>query len=120
MEKILIIGCKNAMDDVCIGCSRCMVGFNRREGAFKDYGADAQLIGILGCGGCPGATLVTRLMQFKLWNTPFAEQPTVIHLGPCLTDHCPSKKLIQKKLEAKAGIPVVSGTHPYIPERVFV
>jgi hypothetical protein len=27
MEKILIVGCKKAMDDVCIGCSRCLVGF---------------------------------------------------------------------------------------------
>jgi hypothetical protein len=37
MEKILIIGCKNAMDDVCIGCSRCIVGFNRRTGDFQRY-----------------------------------------------------------------------------------
>jgi len=27
MEKLLIIGCKKAMDDVCIGFSRCLVGF---------------------------------------------------------------------------------------------
>lgn len=32
MEKVLIIGCKRTMDDVCIACSRCMVAFNRREG----------------------------------------------------------------------------------------
>lgn len=31
MEKILIVGCKRAMDDVCIGCSRCIVGFNRKD-----------------------------------------------------------------------------------------
>ncbi|MBU0990961.1 MAG: CGGC domain-containing protein, partial [Proteobacteria bacterium] len=34
MEKILIVGCKKAMDDVCIGCSRCLVGFNRKAGMF--------------------------------------------------------------------------------------
>jgi hypothetical protein len=33
----LIIGCKKAMDDVCIGCSRCPVGFNRRAGTFTRY-----------------------------------------------------------------------------------
>jgi predicted metal-binding protein len=37
MEKILIVGCKKAMDDVCIGCSRCLVGFNRKEGEFSRY-----------------------------------------------------------------------------------
>jgi len=37
MEKILIVGCKKAVGDVCIGCSRCMEGFNRREGTFSRY-----------------------------------------------------------------------------------
>jgi hypothetical protein len=32
MEKIVVVGCKRAMDDGCIGCSRCMVAFNRKEG----------------------------------------------------------------------------------------
>jgi hypothetical protein len=37
VEKILIIGCKKMMDEYCIACSRCMVAFNRREGAFVRY-----------------------------------------------------------------------------------
>ena len=70
MEKVLIVGCKRAMDDVCIGCSRCFVGFNRREGDFAQYKdePDAQIMGLLSCGDCPGATIVTRLAQVKLWN----------------------------------------------------
>ena len=77
MEKILIIGCRNTMDDVCVGCSRCMVAFNRREGSFERYkDQEAELIGLLNCGGCPGASIVTRLMQVKLWNMPLGEQPT--------------------------------------------
>jgi predicted metal-binding protein len=119
MEKILIVGCKKAMDDVCIGCSRCLVGFNRREGAFAPYGEDAQVLGLLNCGDCPGATIVTRLAQVKLWNAPLGEKPTKIHLGPCITDHCPHKETLAGKIKAKAGIEVIEGTHPYLPSDIF-
>jgi predicted metal-binding protein len=120
MEKILIVGCKRAMDDVCIGCSRCMVGFNRRNGEFERY-ADgaAEVMGLLSCGDCPGATIVTRLAQVNLWNKPMDEKPTKIHIGPCIVDHCPHKETIIGKIKAKAGIEVIEGTHPYKPENIF-
>lgn len=120
MKKILIIGCQQAMDDVCIGCSRCLVAFNRRAGAFSDYPeGEAEVMGLLSCGGCPGPAIVTRLAQVKLWNAPMGEKPDVIHLGPCVTDHCPYKDAIIAKIKAKAGIPVIEGTHPYIPKDIF-
>lgn len=120
MEKVLIIGCKKAMDDVCIGCSRCLVGFNRREGVFEIYeGEDAQVMGLLSCGDCPGAAIVTRLAQVKLWNAPMDEKPTVVHIGPCIVDHCPYAETIIKKIKAKSGIKVIEGTHPYFPENIF-
>ena len=120
MEKILIVGCKKAMNDVCIGCSRCMVGFNRRDGEFDRYkDQDAQLIGLLNCGDCPGATIVTRLLQVNLWNKPMEENVTKIHIGPCIIDHCPHKDTIIKKVKAKAGVEVIEGAHPYKPENIF-
>jgi len=120
VEKILIVGCKKAMDDVCIGCSRCLVGFNRRAGKFADYApGEAEVIGLINCGDCPGAGIVTRLAQVKLWNAPMNEKPTVIHIGPCLVDHCPHAATIIGKIRKKAGIPVVEGTHPYIPADIF-
>ncbi len=120
MNKILIIGCKKAMDDVCIGCSRCMVSFNRREGFFELYeDEDAEVMGLLNCGDCPGATIVTRLAQVKLWNAPLQEKPTAIHIGPCITDHCPHRNELLAKIKAKAGIPVIEGTHPYVPKDIF-
>ena len=120
MEKILIIGCSRTMDDICIGCSRCLVGFNRREGVFELYkGEEAQLIGLLGCGGCPGQGVVMRMAQFKLWNAPMGEKPTQVHLGPCLTQHCPYKDVLIAKIQAKAGVKVIEGTHPYFPADVF-
>jgi len=120
VEKVLIVGCKKAMDDVCIACSRCMVGFNRRAGEFSRYqDGDVQLIGLLSCGDCPGAAIVTRLAQVNLWNKPMEEKPTKIHVGPCIVDHCPYKETIIDKIRAKSGIEVVLGTHPYKPEDIF-
>ncbi len=120
MEKILIIGCKNLMNDVCIACSRCLVGFNRREGFFKDYDKDAQVIGLLNCGGCPGSGIVTRLAQVNLWNSKLEEKPTKIHVGPCILSGCPYKDDIITKIKEKSGIEVIEGTHPYMPDKVFV
>ena len=120
MEKILIVGCKKAMDDICIGCSRCLVGFNRKEGAFNTYSdKEAQVIGFLNCGDCPGATIVTRLAQFNLWNKPMDEKVTKIHIGPCITDHCPYKDTIINKIKVKSGVEMIEGTHPYKPENIF-
>lgn len=120
MEKILIIGCKTVMDDVCIGCSRCLVAFNRRVGVFERYkDQDAEVMGLLNCGGCPGAGIVPRLAQVKLWNAPMEEKPTKIHIGPCLADHCPHSETIIKKITTKSGIETIIGTHPYIPADIF-
>lgn len=119
MEKILIVGCKKAMDDVCIGCSRCMVGFNRRQGEFARYEEEAELMGLLNCGDCPGCTIVTRLAQVNAWNRPMGEVPTKVHIAPCITDHCPHSETIMAKIKAKAGVEVIEGTHPYKPSDIF-
>ena len=120
MEKILIVGCKRAMNDVCIACSRCLVGFNRRDGEFKRYqGEELELIGLVNCGDCPGASIVPRLAQVNLWNKPWGEKVTKIHVGPCLVDHCPHKETIINKIKAKSGVEVIEGTHPYKPENIF-
>jgi predicted metal-binding protein len=119
MEKILIVGCQSTMDNVCIACSRCMVGFNKRNGEFARYDKDAELIGILSCGGCPGVGIVTRLAQIACWNAQNGEKPTKIHIAPCLLDHCPEKETIIKKIKAKTAIEVIEGTHTYKPENLF-
>lgn len=120
MEKVLIVGCQKTMNEICVGCSRCMVGFNRREGAFELYdGEDAELIGLLSCGGCPGQSIVMRLAQMKLWNAPMNEQPTKLHVAPCLDLHCPYAETIVGKIKKVAGIDVIRGAHPYSPMDIF-
>ncbi len=120
MEKILLIGCKRVMDDVCIGCSRCLVAFNRREGEFARYkDQEAEIMGVLNCGDCPGAGIVPRLAQVQLWNAPLNEKPTKVHIAVCLRDHCPYFEEIVEKIKNKAGVEVILGSHPYIPDNVF-
>lgn len=120
MEKILIVGCKNTMDDVCIACTRCMVAFNKRDGEFSRYkDKDAELIGMLNCGGCPGVSIVTRLAQMACWNAQNGEKPTKIHIAACILDHCPEKESIVKKIKAKTAIEVIEGAHTYKPEGLF-
>ncbi len=120
MEKVLIVGCKRTMDDTCIGCSRCMVGFNRKVGEFERYkDTDAELVGLLHCGDCPGQAIVPRLALQKLWNTAVDEHVTKIHIGPCVADHCPYSETLIEKIKAKSGVEVVIGAHPYLPEDIF-
>jgi len=119
MEKILIVGCKKIMDDVCIGCSRCLVGFNRRKGKFENYDDQTELMGLLNCGDCPGSAIVTRLAQVKLWNAPMQEKPTKVHIAPSIVDNCPYKDTLVQKIRAKAGIEVVEGGHPFAPSDIF-
>mgnify|MGYP006293174927 CR=1 FL=1 len=103
MEKVLIVGCKKIMDNVCIACSRCLAGFNRREGEFSRYKErDAEIVGLLNCGDCPGAAIVNRLAQVSLWNKPVGEKVTKIHVANCL-DECPHRQSIIDQIKEKAG-----------------
>ena len=96
------------------------MGFNRKEGEFTVYkDKESEIMGLLNCGDCPGATIVTRLAQVNLWNKPMEEKVTKIHIGPCITDHCPFKDVIINKIKAKSGVEVIEGTHPYKPDNIF-
>ena len=107
MEKVLIVGCKRTMGEACVACSRCMVGFNRREGEFSRYaGEEAELIGLLHCGDCPGAAIVPRLALISLWNKPMNEKVTKVHVAPCIVDHCEYRETLLEKIEAKAGVEI--------------
>jgi len=97
-----------------------MVGFNRKEGEFSRYrDEDAELVGLLHYGDCPGASIVPRLALLNLWNKATNERITKVHIAPCIADHCPHKETIINKIQAKAGVEVILGTHPYLPENIF-
>lgn len=35
--NIAILSCKNIKDETCIGCHRCLMAFDKREGEFERY-----------------------------------------------------------------------------------
>ena len=77
------------------------------------------MVGLLNCGDCPGATIVTRLVEVSLWNKPMNETVTKIHIGPCVMDHCPHVETLLKKIKVKSGVAVIEGTYPYKPDNIF-
>ena len=44
---------------------------------------------------------------------------TKVHVAPCILDHFPHKETLIAKIKAKAGVEVVEGTHPYLPNNIF-
>jgi len=118
--NIAVLSCKNIKDETCIGCHRCLMGFDKKEGEFENYkDTDAKLRALIHCGGCPGTSPALRLVGLKTWMAPMQESIDAVHIGTCLLDNCPHKDEIMKKVKAKAGVDVIEGTHPYRPETVF-
>ena len=119
--NIAILSCKNIKDEHCIGCHRCLMGFDKKEGEFERYkgNGEVKLRGLLHCGGCPGTSPVLRLVNLKTWMAPMGETIDAIHIGTCLLDNCPYKDTIIEKVKAKAGVDVILGTHPYRPVQIF-
>jgi predicted metal-binding protein len=118
--NVAVLSCKNIKDDVCIGCHRCLLAFDKKEGEFERYkGTDAKLRALIHCGGCPGTSPVVRMVNLKTWMAPMGETIDAVHIGTCLLDNCPYKDTIIQKVKAKAGVEVIEGSHPYRPVQVF-
>lgn len=119
-KRIMILACALIRDKACIACQRCLMGMERKNGEFERYKDDpALIVGIIECGGCPGASVVVRMAQLKTWMAPFGEGIDVVHIGTCLMGNCPYKESIIEKVKAKAGVPVVEGTHHFLPADIF-
>ncbi|HPF44695.1 MAG TPA: CGGC domain-containing protein [Syntrophomonadaceae bacterium] len=106
-EKIAVVRCETVAE-VCPGAA-CFKAFNKKKRHFQKYPEDAELIGFITCGGCPGrrvSRLVDSLIKHGL---------TTVHLSSCMLldgDYppCPHVEEIRKSIAAK-GIKVVDGTH---------
>jgi predicted metal-binding protein len=90
-----------------------LVVFSRREGEFVRYkNTDAELTGMLNCGGGPAFGPDESVEQAQ-WRTDHQASAS------CITDHCPHKETIIDKIKEKSGVEVVEGTHPYKPDNIF-
>jgi predicted metal-binding protein len=100
------------MIDLCCGCARCIQTLNDREGEFKQFkGKDAELVGLISCGGCPGVGMTASLNDFKFWNASgVGKQPTHVYVGDCINNgYCPYSDGINKQIAAKMGADVITG-----------
>jgi predicted metal-binding protein len=119
MEKVLIVGCDNCMIDDCVACYPCIKALNNKEGEFAGLPADAQLVGLVSCGGCPGTpTITARLNQAYKWisSTDVNDLPTQIFIGNCIQG-CPNKDSIIQKVQDVSATTITHtlGTHHKTP-----
>ena len=117
MVKAVILNCDNIRDKSCIGCERCLKAIREKEGEFARFDS-VELVGFLGCGGCPGV-IVPRFKQFNKWIEGFDDYE-VVFIGKCVvtmveSGSCPIGDLNKLKeiIESKFGKQVVFGTHPW-------
>ncbi|MFC2172617.1 CGGC domain-containing protein [Acidobacteriota bacterium] len=119
--NVAIMGCEQIKDETCIGCQRCLTAFHRKEGEFERYKDDpeARIVAIFHCGGCPPTSPALRMKQLHEWITPMGEKVDVLHLGTCVKNHCAYRDSLVDVVKAKAGVEVIEGTHPYVPQDIF-
>jgi predicted metal-binding protein len=121
VKQIVIVAChKMRAQNFCPGDTKCFIAFQRKEGEFERYkDEDASIVAIVECGECPGTRVVPSLGLLKMQLTTFNESVDVVHIGTCISLLCPNKEEILKKLQDKAGVEVIEGTHKYIPDKIF-
>ena len=80
---------------------------------------DAKLIALFHCGGCPATSPVLRMVQLRDWMAGMGEKVDALHAGTCVMNHCPYKDELLATVKKKAGIEIVEGSHPYVPQNVY-
>lgn len=123
MKKIVILACENIRDqNLCVGDAKCFVAFSRREGEFERYkGIEAEIVGIVDCGGCEGNRnrVLLSLAALKNALSLLNQNANVLHIGTCVMNYCPRKEDLLKAIKEKAGIEIVEGTHKYVLQTIF-
>lgn len=120
MPKIGILGCDattREMDCVMIGCFGNLRG---RQGEFARYAEEdpPELVGIVGCGGCP-----TAVGSGKVWQKVKALVEygvTSLHFTSCLIQICPFKEQFVETIRRDCpDLEIVEGTHPFHDAEAF-
>ena len=117
MARIAILYCKRIQDHSCVACAKCFKGMAEKAGEFARHDT-IDLVAMTDCGDCPGLT-VPRVKLLKEMTRGLDREFDVLHLGTCMkiameTAQCPIDfDSLRPTLEAKFGVRVVLGTHPY-------
>jgi predicted metal-binding protein len=111
-EKIGIITCSNAANDLDCCAAPCLHDLNKRLGKFKDYSSESslRLAGIITCPGCPTLAYPEKIMR-KV-NALANFKVTSIHFSFCMVALCPFlNKYIEIIGKAYPDIKLIKGTH---------
>lgn len=118
MANILIVSCAKIRDISCIACLKCFKAADLKEGEFAKYDDSVKIMGLSGCGDCPGLVMPKVGLVMEMADYLY-QDIDAIHIGTCMvraknTAACPiDLDGIKVKLEGKFGKPVVIGTHNY-------
>ncbi|MFC1901216.1 CGGC domain-containing protein [Chloroflexota bacterium] len=115
MTKIGIIRCQEIATMPSLPNSRehcagwnCMPAIRDKTGEFAQYDT-IELIGFDTCGGCPGRSRTTKIIEKG--NMLKEHGAEVIHIGTCISLFCPNKDMFIETLEKEIGIPIKEKTH---------
>ncbi|MBW1650777.1 MAG: CGGC domain-containing protein [Deltaproteobacteria bacterium] len=111
-EKIGIITCSCATQELNCCSIVCLRDFNKRLGKFKIYPETTtlQLVGIINCAGCPTIAYPEKIL--KKVDSLMYFGATSIHFTYCMTALCPFLKKYQRVIKKKyPDIQLIEGTH---------
>ncbi|MBO8182166.1 MAG: CGGC domain-containing protein [Archaeoglobus sp.] len=119
MTRIAILCCESIRDKSCIACAKCFKGIKEKNGTFEKIEDEIELVGIIGCGGCPGL-VVPKMKLFKTCLDSLDMDFDKLFVGTCVktaidTGNCPIEDygLLKNMLEEKFGKEVIIGTHTW-------
>ncbi len=116
MKNVVLISCKKIRDHSCIGCAKC---FKAAQIGAGEFGEPVSIIALTECGDCPGLVM-PRVGLLQTILGALDQKPDAIYFSTCVkvakeTAGCPMDvEALKTKIEAKTGIPVTIGTHPYV------
>ena len=98
MKKVGIIRCRETID-MCPGIM-CFRSAEKHTGAFEELG-EAQIIGFVDCGGCPGKRAISRAKKMEELGANVIMLASCISQGTPIDFVCPHLESIKTTLEKK-------------------
>ena len=109
--KLGIIRCLQT-EDYCPGTTDFRA-IKEKTGAFQGVSEEIEIIGFIGCGGCPGKKAVLRARELVKWGADTVAFASCVQKGTPIGYPCPFAKKM-KELIAKdlgEGIRLLDYTH---------
>lgn len=99
--KIGIIRCQQT-EDYCPGTAD-FVAIREKKGAFEGVDEDIEIIGFVGCGGCPGKKALSRAAEMVKRGADAIVFASCIQKGTPIGFPCPFFDKMRETVEKKLG-----------------